>query len=180
MSQHSERHLQNIASSRERPVTPILDGGWVSKAALMSSDTWKIMKVCVTKMRKMTETTEMTEALTLSVCENVQCQHRPCQRPNILKVLKVFRRCASRQIDTSPLYCHENSGILHWWTGGRLRFRCGGERKAEHPSANSFTSIAALDKSSVQWTQRSLSLAAGIAAKYVCYILMSVATMRVI
>lgn len=114
----------------------------------------------------------MTEALTLSVCENVQCQHRPCQRPNILKVLKVFRRCASQS---------ENSGIPHWWTGGRL-VRCGGERKAEHLSEK--THLRALQ----HWISHQCnelkeafhSLAAGIAAKYVCYMLMSVATMRVI
>lgn len=172
MSQHSERHLQNIASSRERPVTPILDGGWVSKAWYIDVEWY--MKVCVTKMRK------MTEALTLSVCENVQCQHRPCQP------LTVFRRCASRQIDTSitsPLHCHvwklrhpSRRGFIGGLEGGSSSDVAGSER-LNIPQLNH---LRALDKSSVQWTQAFHWLAAGIAAKYVCYVLMSVASMRVI
>ncbi len=148
-----KRHLQNIASSRERPVTPILDGDCVSKTWYIDVEWY--MNVCVTKM------TKMTEAFALSVCENVQCQHHPCQPLTFFPIsqckdsqgIQKGCLCASKQIDTSPYFqanryksllpCVNTPATftegIHWWTG-RLQFS-GGERKAEHPSVSSSTSI---------------------------------------
>ena len=75
------------------------------------------MKVCVTKM------TKMTEACALSVCENVQCQHHPCQpltffpisqykdSQGIQKVCFLANRYKMIQVHCTAM-C-ENSGNLH-------------------------------------------------------------------
>lgn len=160
MSQHSERHLQNIASSRERPVTPILDGGWVSKAALMSSDTviheksWKsASRKWGRWLRWLNDWGPYFECLwkravsapplsTSQYSKGSQGIQKVCFQANRYK--SIVLPCVKTQ-----------ASFIGGLVGGSGSDVAGSKRL----NIPQLTHLRALDKSSVQWTQRSLSFA---------------------